>query len=127
MVQGVSCELTEKMLFDKICASWKQMLGIDRKGIFSIKKYLLIQIMTSSCFENFQYPWWKHFSIDFFWQYIYIFWSNAFLIVFHFSTNYQLSALFSKVNAIKKHWMSLNAIGHPQKRTELLLVHSSLL
>ena len=32
--------MIEKILFQEICASWKQMLGIEEKTIFSIKRYL---------------------------------------------------------------------------------------
>ena len=51
--------LREKILFQEVCAWWKQMLVINKKAIFSIKKYLLIQSMTSSCFKNSKHPSWR--------------------------------------------------------------------
>ena len=44
-VKEIQWELTEKILLQEICVSWKQILEI-KKAIFSVKKYLPIQSMT---------------------------------------------------------------------------------
>ena len=40
MIKKIPQELKEKMSFHEICAALNQILGIDKKAIFSIKKYL---------------------------------------------------------------------------------------
>ena len=95
--QRISRELTEKILFHEICASWKQMLGINVKVLLSIKKWLPTQSMISSCFENSKYPWWSHFNIEFSWQYK-LSWRTAFLIVIHFSAHYERNSFILNEN-----------------------------
>ena len=56
IVQEISWELTEKILFQETCASQKQILGIDKKTFFSVKKCLPIQSMISSYSENSKLP-----------------------------------------------------------------------
>ena len=118
------------------------MKGINKKGIFSIKKCLPIQIMISSCFENFGHPCWKHFNIEtlsfsnsiYIYIYIYIYiciiyiymlLKQCFLIVFHFSTHNQLSAFFRENNAIQNRWMSVHVTSDPRGRGELFQAPSS--
>ena len=84
-----------EILFHEICVSWKQMLGIDKKTIFPVKKYLPIKSMIFSCSENSEHPWW---STKFFSQYTFS-WNSAFLVVFYLSAYDQRSALFEiKIN-----------------------------
>ena len=89
-------------LFQEICASWKQILAIDKKLSFLLK--ISRKSMLSS-FSNAEHPWLSHFSIEFSWQYKFS-WSTADLLAFHFSIQYQRSALFlKKINAMQNHWM----------------------
>ena len=76
IVKGIPLELTEKILFQEICASRKQRLGINKKAIFPIKKYLSIQSIPS-CSENSKYPWWSNFNTQFSWQFTFS-WRTAF-------------------------------------------------
>ena len=41
-IQNIPWKLKEKMLFQEICASWKQMLGIDREAIFPFTKKIYL-------------------------------------------------------------------------------------
>ena len=64
----------------------------QQKAIFSIKKYLTIQSMTSSCSENSKHPWWSHFNIEFSWQYNFS--GKTFFNCIPFLCHYQKSGLF---------------------------------
>ena len=54
----------ENMLPGNLCII-KMNVRHQRKAIFSMKKYLPIQSMTSSCSKNSQHPWRSHFNIEF--------------------------------------------------------------
>lgn len=55
-IMEIPGELTEKTSFQKVCASRKQILSIDKKAIFFYKKYLPIQSVLSNCSENSEHP-----------------------------------------------------------------------
>ena len=81
----------------------------QKKRSFPLKK-LLTQPVTSNCSENSEHPWCSRFIFGFSWQYN-LFWSTAFLIVFHFFTHYQRRDLFQinidviqTLNAYECHW-----------------------
>ena len=95
--------------------------------LFSLKKYLPIQSMTSSCSENFWHPWRSHFNIKFFWKYNFS-GKTAFLIVPHFSSQYQGNGLFRmKISVVQNQWISVNIMGHLCSIClELFLTRSSL-
>ena len=44
MVKEIQWELTEEIFFQEICASWKQMLGIDKKSFFLLKHIYLYNL-----------------------------------------------------------------------------------
>ena len=62
LVKEIPWETAEKNSFQEISVPWKQMLGINKKAIFTIRKYLPTQSMRSNCSEN---PCWSHFGIEF--------------------------------------------------------------
>ena len=62
----INWELTEGVSFLEISASWKQMLGINKKTIFCID-YLPIQSMMYHCSKSSEHLLCSHFSFEFSW------------------------------------------------------------
>ena len=88
----------------------------QQKAIFSIKKYLTIQSMTSSCSENSKHPWWSHFNIEFSWQYNFS-GKTVFLIVSHFSATIKRVVYFKwKLTLSKANEYLSMSFGRPQRR-----------
>ena len=56
----------------------------QQKAIFSIKKYLPIESMISSCSKNSKHLWWNRFNTEFSWQHNFS-GKTVFLIISHFS------------------------------------------
>ena len=86
--------MTEKISFQEIHTSSKQILGIDEKTISSFKKYLSVQFMISSSFENSEDPRWSHFTLSF--PNNIIFLEAGLFIAFHSTAHYQRSVLLLK-------------------------------
>ena len=89
----------------------------QQKAIFSIKKYLTIQSMTSSCSENSKHPWWwSHFNIEFSWQYNFS-GKTVFLIASHFSATIKRVVYFKwKLTLSKANEYLSMSFGRPQRR-----------
>ena len=79
--------LTEKISFQEICASWKQMLGVDKRAIFYYTKKFNYTIYDLAALKTLNYGG-RVILASTFLQDIIFSWSTAFLIGFHFSVFY---------------------------------------
>ena len=52
-MKEIPWELTEKMSFQEICASWKQMLGIGKKATFYFTKIFNYTIYDLTALKTF--------------------------------------------------------------------------
>ena len=79
--------LTDKISFQEICSSWKQMLGIDKKAIFYYTKIFDYTFYDLAGLKTLNYRG-RVILASTFLEDIIFSWSSAFLIGFHFSIFY---------------------------------------